>query len=294
MSNLNKNLTSAVSEAFKAKKLTEASRAHGLLGLLPVLATPALLSARPGKDEKPYLFTLSEFAFPVRKADGSVNGKLRSAQLAVILTDIYGVKAADLHLATPVKSLFNATFGAALWLHHHPDPKIGVNGEGDLTGVPFDLAFDCVDDNGQPTEAFKHVASWVEADRSMKGQKTPEGEKMSAAVRAQRFVCNGLKHKAYGGLKMPTSSQIVAKLKAKAIEEGLIPPSGSKDRDTDHPDDGVALLNSMRFIGQTVAAWNDPDDDSDTGAAFSEDIASEIRRLAPVLAHWVANNPKAD
>lgn len=293
MTNSNKHMVAAVREAFKAEELNEASKAHGVLGLQPVLASPSLLSARVGKDEKPYLFKLEEAAFPRRKPDGSIDGKLRTAVTNEILERVYLIPKADLPFAAPAKRLFNATFGAALWLRKHPEVTLGVNGAGQLTNVPFELAFDFVDGKGQPTDAFRRVAAFVEANASLKGRKAPEGAKLEGEVRKMRFVATGRNHPAFGNLRIPSSSQVVARMKAKAVEEGLIPAPEGRDRDSNHTDDGETLMASLRFVGKTVAAWNNPDDDGKATAATSPDLEAEIRRLVPVLTHWVANNPKA-
>jgi hypothetical protein len=269
--------------ASRAKGLESGSRGLALIGFAEALRTPSILSYRDS-DGKARVFGLRDYPFPVMKPDGTRDGKAKSSQLTTILVTMLGVpdNAQAVADAAASKALVNATLGAAIY-YNAKAFTFGCDARGNLTGVPFEVAFDCVTKEGKPTPEFLRVEALVKAAKPK-----AKGDALIGMVRGFKLTCDGSRHPILG--KLPTSAQVVARLKAAAVDTGLIPAPDKRDVSRDDSDDGQSLMAAMKLIGETFAAWNMAEGESKV--AWSEELDALARQTYAPLAYYIEHNPK--
>jgi hypothetical protein len=289
MSNLNTQLTKAVAAATRAKGETEISRAFCIVGLRDELARLPLMFAEIGRKEPRKLaFRLSDLAEIVRKPDGSKDGAAMTGKANAVLTSVFGID--DVSEARHVRQMLDNVFPAALWLHRNPEEAKAVNVSArGILSVPFGMAFDAVDAKGKVTPEFRKACDVVRIVASAKGKAEPEEGDLAGMVAALMVPCDG-RASPYG--RNPTSLQVVTRLRRRAVDEGLVPASDKRETDTEYTDAGVRLLDALRFVGEQVAAWNNPE--GEPLAAWSPELDAEIDRLLPVFTYYVAHRNDAD
>lgn len=182
-------------------------------------------------------FTLRDYAFKPM-TDGKSDGKLRNAQFAAIMSQGFGEPEETADVEPAVKTAFNATFGAALWLDANggaamaddaPEDFGGVTlGDCQFHSVPLAFAFGCFNREGSLTDNGKTVVERVIAMFSPdKGPELTQEQAIDLLFEKRVDAVGGAMNRRYG-LKTVTVTDLIADWKRAAINDGLM--EGGKPR----------------------------------------------------------------
>ena len=191
-------------------------------------------------------FTLRDYAFKPM-TDGKADGKLRNAQFAAIMSQGFGEPEETADVEPAVKTAFNATFGAALWLDANGgaamfDIEGGTDGFPGVTlgdcqfhNVPLAFAFGCFNREGALTDNGKTVVERVIAMFSPdKGPELTQEQAIDLLFEKRVDAVGGAMNRRYG-LKTVTVTDLLADWKQAAIRDGLLENGKARSGRTNQP-----------------------------------------------------------
>jgi hypothetical protein len=248
MSNMT-NLHSAAVAVAQGNDALNNGRALLALALVPALDTG--FTAIVGGKKLPFI--LSDYAFKPKTDKGETDGKLRNAQFAAIMHHGMGEPENTKDVNPAVKTAFNETFPAALYMRAN-----GLNialEDGALNGVPLAFAFECFNRDGELTDTGKAMIDKVKAMFSPdKGPELTDDEAHDELfTRTVDNVC-GVMSRRYG-MKTATISKVLHGLKAAAINAGLVEAKASRaprNGASDEPKTVIAAFDTFlaKIIGK--------------------------------------------
>jgi hypothetical protein len=215
-----------------------------------------LLTASVGG--KSFPFMLREYAFKPVTADGKTNGKLRNAQFAAIMSQAFGEPVEPRDVNAAVKTAFNETFPAALYIAAN-ELNVSLD-DGVLNSVPVAFAFDCFDKEGKLTDTGKAIAERVIAMFSP--DSGPEmNEEAAIAEMFDRKVDNvgGTLNRRYG-VKTATVTKVMQSLSWAAQRDGLIEAKQSRaPRNGEGDTAGEAIKAFDTFLAKVLGKDGEAD-----------------------------------
>lgn len=220
---------------------------------LMVALVPALdmrLSASIGG--KAVAFTLSDYAFKPLTDKGKTNSKLRNAQHLAIMSQGLGEPEVTTNVSATVKTAFNDTFPAALFICHAGLNVTVVDGK--LNGVPLAYAFDCYGKDGSLTSDGKTLMERIIAMFSPDtGPELTEAEAEASLLIRTVDGVGGTMNRRFGLKTLPVGKVIAALSKA-AVDAGLVEKGASRAaRNSDaepSPLDTIAAFEA--FVAKVV------------------------------------------
>lgn len=282
-------LVRAADAAILGDDVSSGALAMGLIGATEVCYSP--LVAVIGEDRFP--FVASDYLRKPRKADGSTDGKLHSARSAAIMVDLYGQSSSD--IAPAVQTLRDKTFAAGVYANHVGLclELVKVTGRSGkvrhcVGGVPADYVVKLYDDNNKPTAAYTKAEGVLRAAMMATNKgKAPTDTALREAVLNFPIVCDGSEHPMFG-VKVPTTGQLCAMLKAGAVDAGLA--DAPSDRDTKgKKGNGDKLLEHASAIETALKAFLDPANEA--SAPPSRDFESKMDTVAESWAAYRVAHP---
>lgn len=145
--------------------------------------------------------------------------------------------------------------------------------------VPASVAFGLYDDNGAPTAAGKVIEADVK--RSLKrSKKKADDATIKTMVEETPIECIGGK---FDGVAVPSVSSISDILAAYAIDAGMMPSKGTKNKSANVDKFRDSLAYVTKCIDEVLI------DSGEAGFAPSADIETEMRGLAERIAAYFAN-----
>jgi hypothetical protein len=222
-------------------------RAALMVALVPSL--DMRLSASIGGKAVP--FTLSDYAFKPLTDKGKTNGKLRNAQFSAIMSQGLGEPEVTADVSATVKTAFNDTFPAALYIRH-----AGLNvtvTDGRLNGVPLAYAFDCYGKDGLTSDGKTMVERIIAMFSPDTGPELTEAEAEASLLTRTVDGVGGTMNRRFGLKTLPVGKVIAALSKA-AVDAGLVEKGASRaPRNADaepSPLDTIAAFEA--FVAKVV------------------------------------------
>lgn len=253
-------------------------------GIVQSWRSPIRWAYGSGDNEVSGVSTISEMFKPRRNEDGSTDSKFLPAMYRAVA---YSFLVGEDEFTNSDKMQFKRAWQiAAAKMAGVPvefvDADVLRNGKRAkvrAVEVPAAYAFDLYDTDGTtPTAAGKVLEADVK--RSLKRSKRKADE---AAVRSMAeetpIECVGGK---IDGLSVPSVSAISDKLAAYAIDAGLMPSKGNRNKSASADKFRASLAFVTKCLDEVLS------DDGESGFAPSDDIETEMRGLAERLAAYFA------
>lgn len=232
-------------------------------------------------------FALRDYAFKPQTPDGKADNKLRNAQFAAIMAQGFGESETPSEVSDAVKTAFNATFGAALWMEANggaimldigePIPE-GFDGitlaDCQFHNVPLAYAFDVFDKDGAATETGKALIERVTAMFSPdKGPEMSQDEAIDLLYSKRVDAVGGTTNRRYG-LKTVTVTDLLAAWKHAAIRDGLLQGGPKRSGRTNQP---IAPSDVIKGFETFLA--NIQGKDGESKVALEETVIASLKAL---------------
>jgi hypothetical protein len=146
--------------------------------------------------------------------------------------------------------------------------------------VPASVAFDLVDDKGAPNELGQGLIERVRGNLELQGLPVPDDAKLLEQAQAIKVRCVGGNNPIFG--KVPSASDIAAKLSPVAVSNGFMQPKGNRNKSAN----ADKFRASVVFATKCLDAVLLPDGESDY--APCNEAEKELRGLAERIAAYFA------
>jgi len=255
-------------------------RAALMVALVPSL--DMRLSASIGGKAVP--FTLSDYAFKPMTDKGKVNSKLRNAQHLAIMSQGLGEPEKTADVNPTVKTAFNDTFPAALYIRH-----AGLNvtvTDGKLNGVPLAYAFDCYGKDGLTSDGKTLVERVIAMFSPDTGPELTEAEAEASLLTRTVDGAGGTMNRRYGLKTLPVGKVIAALSKA-AVDAGLVEKGASRAaRNAEAEPTPLAIIAGFNaFVAKVIGGEDEAEIALDNEGlkalkALQSKIAAAIKAIA--------------
>jgi hypothetical protein len=147
--------------------------------------------------------------------------------------------------------------------------------------VPASVAFDLVDDKGAPNELGQGLIERVRGNLELQGLPVPDDAKLLEQAQAIKVRCVGGNNPIFG--KVPSASDIAAKLSPVAISNGFMQPKGNRSKAANADKFGESLDFVIKCIDEVLTNTDE------SSFAPSTAVEDKLRGLAERIAAYFAN-----
>jgi hypothetical protein len=218
-------------------------------------------------------------------ADGSVDGKFLAAMYRAV-ADNFGIEGG---MSSADKMAFQRAFtiASASWSDVPVEvvtatvQRKGKPVKVQAIEVPASVAFDLVDDKGAPNELGQGLIERVRGNLELQGLPVPDDATLLEQAQAIKVRCVGGNNPIFG--KVPSASDIAAKLAPAAIGGGFMQPKGNRSKVANASKFGESLDFVIKCIDEVLT------DNDESSFAPSTAVEDKLRGLAERIAAYFAN-----
>lgn len=219
-----------------------------------------------------------------RHDDGSVDGKFLAAMYRAV-ADNFGIEGG---MSSADKMAFQRAFtiASAAWSDVPVEvvtttvQRKGKPVKVQAVEVPASVAFDLVDDKGAPNELARGLVERVRGNLELQGLPVPDDDKLLEQAQAIKVRCVGGNNPIFG--KVPSASDIAAKLSPVAVSNGFMQPKGNRSKAANGEKFGESLEYVIKCMDEVLG------DNDESSFAPSTAVEDKLRGLAERIAAYFA------
>jgi hypothetical protein len=146
--------------------------------------------------------------------------------------------------------------------------------------VPAAVAFDLVNDKGEPTELAQGLIERLRGNLELQGLTVPDDAELMERAQSLKVKCVGGSHPVFG--KVPSATDIANKLSPVAISNGFMQPKGNRNKSGNADKFGESLDFVTKCLDEVLG------DGDEAGFAPSDAVEDKLRGLAEKIAAYFA------
>lgn len=299
MEKVNSNIsliTLGLQEYRRGSYIAEGGIAHIAEGILQSWDTLLRWSYKDKGDKEIYgLCTLGELYKPVIKADGTEDGKAKSAKWRAVYA-LYSPDKVDdekngkfesddkmaLQRAFTIAAAYKA--GVEIEFDTVTVDRGGKQRKVRAAIVPAYVLYEFFDESGKPTSYAKGVLARHKKNNAGIARAKSDDATLKA-LSDTRIACVGGSNGEYG--KIPSASGLANILRPYAAAAGLMPPARSRNTDSKETDKGRTALESLDFLTSSLEAILTTDgSDFAPSAEFDNKLRALVDKAQAYLARF--------
>jgi hypothetical protein len=216
--------------------------------------------------------------------DGSADGKFLAAMYRAV-ADNFGIEGG---MSSADKMAFQRAFtiASAAWSDVPVEvvtatvQRKGKPVKVQAVEVPASVAFDLVDDKGAPNELGQGLIERVRGNLELQGLPVPDDAKLLKQAQAIKVRCVGGNNPIFG--KVPSASDIAAKLSPVAVSNGFMQPKGNRSKAANASKFGESLDFVTKCLDEVLT------DTDESSFAPSTAVEDKLHKLAEKIAAYFA------
>jgi hypothetical protein len=238
-----------------------------------------------GDNEVSGVCDLGDMFKPRCHDDGSVDGKFLPAMYRAA-ADNFGIEGG---MSSADKMAFQRAFtiASAGWsgvpVETVTVKKMDSKGKivpAQVVEVPAAVAFDLVNDKGEPTELAQGLIERLRGNLELQGLTVPDDAELMERAQSLKVKCAGGSHPVFG--KVPSATDIANKLSPVAISNGFMQPKGNRNKSGKPDRFGESLDFVTKCLDEVLG------DGDEAGFAPSDVVEDKLRGLAERIAAYFA------